>query len=80
MIESKIGNRGSKSFLINNLKNVKEQRVDGSYLRLNRLNNFNFKLRCTLMAFERNYHNNNLSKQLYLNKKNFSTINTDINP
>jgi hypothetical protein len=49
MIENEMGNRGSKSDFIPNLKFVKEQRVDGSYLFQKN------KLRCTLMGCESNY-------------------------
>jgi hypothetical protein len=76
--EKKMDNRGSKSVLINT---VKEQRVDGSW----HLNMFKILfrcLRCTLMGFERNYQIKILSKQLTKHKRNFSTLvqNSKINP
>jgi hypothetical protein len=81
MIEREMGNRGSKSNILNELLNylsfpifVKEQRVDGSW-------NFNIIkiiqnilkfLRGTLMGFERNYLIKIPSKQL--NSSFFSTL------
>ena len=66
-----MGNRGSKSVLINT---VKEQRVDGSWL----LTFANVRsLRCTLMGFERNYQVKYPSKQL--NPQNYSTVNYSSN-
>ena len=70
MNESEMGNRGSKSVILNST--VKEQRVDGSYF------GFYSKLRCTLMGFERNYQIKIPSKQLNY----FSTLhsNNRLNP
>jgi hypothetical protein len=68
MSENEMGYRGSKSefqYPQPNRYSVKEQRVDGSYFE------FNSKLRCTLMGFERNYQFKIPSKQL--NKRSFST-------
>ena len=65
MSENEMGNRGSKSDFISNLRAVKEQRVDGSwYIKP-------MYLRCTLMGFKRNYPIKIPSKQL--NNK-FSTL------
>uniref|UniRef100_UPI0023D80921 hypothetical protein n=1 Tax=Gonatophragmium mori TaxID=2966219 RepID=UPI0023D80921 len=76
MIESEMGNRGSKSVLCTH-KNVnygsntvKEQRVDDSW-------HSKKCLRCTLTGFERNYQLKILSKQL---TKRFYTTITHINP
>ena len=83
MIEKEMGYRGSKlitNFYIptsqNKLVIVKEQRVDGSYVPSN------WTLRCTLTGFVRNYQIKYFSKQLNLNKKYFSTLNTQpkLNP
>ena len=81
-----MGYRGSKSFLFffrchlmqanipEIIKNVKEQRVDGSYF------GFYSKLRCTLMGGESRYQIKIPSNQI--NTKNFSTFNSSlpINP
>ena len=78
MIESEMGNRGSKSDFVVEARSVKEQRVDGSYCIAKTKE---MQLRCTLMGFERNYQIKIPSKQL--NKKYFSTFNSsliDINP
>ena len=65
MSENEMGNRGSKSELINNF--VKEQRADGSYFGLqNKL-----KLRCALTDCESSYLIKYPSKQ---HTKNFSTV------
>jgi len=90
MIENEMGYRGSKSAVIftknataiavatagkreNQKIVVKEQRVDGSY--------FGFKnyprLRCTLMALEREYHIKSLSRQLNYSRLFHSLINDD---
>jgi len=74
MNENEMGYRGSKSFFfLFKKKNVKEQRVDGSYL-INKFKNL-MKLRYTLMGFERNYQTEISSKQfvILLRNKNFST-------
>jgi hypothetical protein len=69
-----------------NQKNaVKEQRVDGSYFGLSpiRTKFFYPGLRCTLMALEREYHINNLSRQLNCNRLSHSLTNdnpTKLNP
>jgi hypothetical protein len=75
IFERKIGYRGSKS---NTSLFVKEQRADGSCCNLNNY----LQLRCALMGFERNYQIKILSKQLILNKRNFSTLvqNNNLNP
>ena len=49
MSENEMGNRGSKSVIVNNIT-VKEQRVDGFLQQL-----YNCCVRYTLMGFERNY-------------------------
>ena len=54
--ESIMGNRGSKSAILNDIV-VKEQRVDGSWC-----GNILPHLRCTLAGFERNYIGKILSK------------------
>jgi hypothetical protein len=73
IIEREIGNRGSKSGFL--LKSVKEQRVDGSWLRnnLNKLANpIRIRsLRFTLMGLVTGYQIKNPSKQLQLNYKIF---------
>nr|QDG01222.1 LAGLIDADG endonuclease [Scytalidium sp.] len=58
MIEREIGYRGSKSVICENII-VKEQRVDGSYIK-----GTNLMLRCTLTGFERNYRVKILSNQI----------------
>ena len=70
--ENEIEYRGSKSVLYNT---VKEQWLDGNYFRNN------LKLRCNLMAFERNYQIKYPSKQL-INYRIFSTkiIKPKLNP
>ncbi len=77
-----MGNRGSKSICYNPNRVaglcetiVKEQRVDGSYFGLKKYP----RLRCTLMAFERNYHIKNLSRQLNYNRLFHSLINENHN-
>jgi len=74
IFEKIMGNRGSKLDFIK--KSIKEQRVNGSWW------NKPFHLKYTLMGCENNYQINNLSKQLILSKKYFSTINnqSNINP
>jgi len=67
--EKKMGYRGSK---LNTKLFVKEQRVDGSCCIFTFFNYM--QLRCTLMGFERNYQINNPSKQINLNKRNYSTL------
>jgi hypothetical protein len=62
MSENEMGNRGSKSAIVS--RTVKEQRVDGSYLK----KNIFLCLRYTLMGCESNYQIKILSKQLK-NKK-----------
>ena len=64
--EKKVGNRGSKSIIHENII-VKEQRVDGSWCGINLPH-----LRCTLMGFERNYPNKILTTQL-VNKRSYCT-------
>jgi hypothetical protein len=61
-----VGNRGSKSVICENLT-VKEQRVDGSYIK-----DTDLMLRCTLTGFERNYRIKILTTQL-INKRSYST-------
>jgi NADH-Ubiquinone oxidoreductase (complex I), chain 5 N-terminus len=64
MMETEMGNRGSKSdlFILQpNKMSVKEQRVDGSWTIFN--NQRKILLRCTLMGFERNYQIKILSNQ-----------------
>ena len=56
MIENEMGYRGSKSNKGNSLF-VKEQRVDGSYIK-------KLMLRCTLTGFERSYQIKILSNQI----------------
>jgi len=56
--EKNVGNRGSKSVILNNIA-VKEQRVYGS-----RYGNILPCLRCTLTGFERNYQLKILSNQI----------------
>jgi len=70
--ENKMGYRGSKL----DFKSIKEKRVNGSWW------NKPFYLKYTLMGCENNYQLNNLSKQLILNKKFYSTVNnlSNINP
>ena len=64
--EKNVGNRGSKSVILNNIT-VKEQRVDGSWC-------FNLKhLRYTLTGFERNYPIRNPSNQFF-NKRSYFFI------
>jgi len=76
MSENEMGDRGSKSEILNPQPRkifVKEQRVDGSYFGLNP------KLRCTLTGFERNYPFKIPSNQF--KNKSFSTIiQSKINP
>ena len=67
MIERKMGNRGSKSNISENIF-VKEQRVNGSWCGINLPH-----LRCTLMGFERSYRNKILTTLLVNNNKNYST-------
>jgi hypothetical protein len=55
-------------------KNVKEQRVDGSFF----INHKLMKLRCTLMGFERNYQISNPSKQIFIN--NFKLLTQKFKP
>ena len=81
IIESKMGNRGSKSNIENIL--VKEQRVDGNYLgRAGRfpavlLRSAKYpKLRCTLMAFEKKCQIKIPSKQFKI--RNLSTYNLNL--
>ena len=57
--EKLMGNRGSKSSILNDI-GVKEQRVDGS-----RCGNTLPHLRCTLAGFERNYQVKILSNLIY---------------
>ena len=58
--EKNVGNRGSKSVILNSYNLiVKEQRVNGSWCGSNLSH-----LRCTLMAFERNYQVKILSNQI----------------
>jgi len=64
MIESEMGDRGSKSVYTT----VKEQRVDGSWYG-------NACLRCTLTDFERNNRIKNLSNQINI-KRYYFTNNT----
>ena len=64
MIEKKMGYRGSKSIVSENTI-VKEQRVDGSYIK-------KLMLRCTLTGFERSYQVKILSNQI----RTYSAINT----
>jgi hypothetical protein len=67
--------RGSKSKCteLTNVRNnfVKEQRLDGSFC----MKHKSMQIRYNLMGFERNYPIKVLSKQLNLNKKDFSTLN-----
>lgn len=65
--EKKVGYRGSKSVMFNNII-VKEQRVYGSWY-----GNILPYLRCTLTGFERNYQVKNLSK-LIIQKQLYSNI------
>jgi len=63
MKETEMGNRGSKSEILQTQSpkrvSVKEQRVDGSWFLAQQARN----LRCTLMGFERSYQINYPSKQ-----------------
>ena len=74
MMETEIGNHGSKSIivvsLINTLIVVNEQRVNGSWWGNYRITTPNKKkcishLRCTLMGFERNYQISALSNTIH---------------
>ena len=63
-----MGYRGSKSEIPLTIKiSVKEQRVDGGYIKLYK---YNSKLRYTLMGFERNYPFTILSNSI-INQKYF---------
>jgi len=64
MMETEMGNRGSKSGSFGLPEPVKEQRVDGSYLR----SRIDSKLRCTLTDCESNYQISVLSNQFFLPK------------
>ena len=70
MSENEMGYRGSKSELLKN--SVKEQRVDGSYLSIQK-----DKLRYTLMGFERSYQIKIPSKQI--NKLIYRNYNSSCN-
>jgi len=72
MIESEMGNRGTKSHSVRN--SVKAQRVDGSWVTPNNIKKGT--LRCTLMGFERSYQTRILSKQI--NNLFFSTFITKL--
>ena len=81
MMETEIGNRGSKSIIVCPNKQfihklliiVKEQRVDGSWwekswfsnTRPSIISQYFSYLRCTLMGLEINYHVSYLSKQIH---------------
>lgn len=81
ILESWIGNRGSKSVFCNILSNylcvlaVKEQRVNGSYIEKNSI------LKCTLMGFEKSYQVRILPKQIII-LRSYSTgkIENNLNP
>jgi hypothetical protein len=77
MMETEMGNRGSKSKFVTQPNFVKEQRVDGSW---SIAKNKHILLKCTLMGFERNYLVKILTKQL--NNRSLSTLVTQpkINP
>nr|ATI20257.1 LAGLIDADG endonuclease [Juglanconis oblonga]ATI20411.1 LAGLIDADG endonuclease [Juglanconis oblonga] len=72
IIEREMGNRGSKSVVVNDYSTVKEQRVDGSYiggnsptvLRCMRFCLFATPMRANLMGFERSYQVKILSNQI----------------
>jgi hypothetical protein len=73
MNENEMGNRGSKSML--NINVVKEQRVDGSYIKPYLARKAIIKdsmLRCTLMGLERGYQVKTLSNQI-INKRFYSS-------
>jgi hypothetical protein len=75
--ESLIGNRGSKSVLYN-YNTVKEQRVDGSYIRyINK--KYNLRLNCTLVGFERSYLIKIPSNSINL-IRNLSTLESKLDP
>jgi len=57
-----VGNRGSKSVVVDSYSTVKEQRVNGSWCGINFLH-----LRCTLMGFEKNYQVKIPSNQIIQN-------------
>jgi hypothetical protein len=61
MSENEMGYRGSKSVLVDST--VKEQRVDGSRLKVKKVTTFR-SLRYTLMGFEINYQVKNPSNQI----------------
>lgn len=73
ILESWIGNRGSKSVFCNILCNylcvlaVKEQRVNGSYIEKNSI------LKCTLMGFEKSYQVRIPPKQIII-LRSYSTL------
>jgi hypothetical protein len=71
MIENSMGNRGSKSVLVSST--VKEQRVDGSYLKTKtnqkQTKHFFLSLRCTLTGCESSYQIKIPSKQLKIKEK-----------
>jgi len=82
MIENEMDNRGSKSDIIKAMS-VKEQRVDGSYLKL--IYYCYLRLRCTLTGFERSYQIKIPSTQLNIVKhirdySNILPMNFVINP
>lgn len=75
MNENEMGNRGSKSTILEENIVVKEQRVDGSYINPYLARKAIIKdsmLRCTLMDFERNYQVKTLSNQI-INKRFYSS-------
>jgi len=68
--EKNVGNRGSKSVILNSTNiAVKEQRVNGSWCG----NNLSH-LRCTLMGFERNYQVKILSNQIIQGSRRLFSI------
>jgi hypothetical protein len=80
--ETSIGNRGSKSTILKRKSLVvKEQRVDGSWQEkrgstLDKSGCCFSCLRCTLMGFERNYQIRNLSKQINIQRRKYTSIAT----
>jgi len=75
-----MGNRGSKSMILEEDIVVKEQRVDGSCIGVPRfLQNSLPMLRCTLMGLERDYQIRNLSKVLHKKEVRFYSTSNNKN-
>jgi len=76
--ESIIGNRGSKSVVIDSISTVKEQRVNGSCIEYLNKEKYSM-LRCTLVGFERSYQAKIPSNSINF-KRNLSTLKSKLNP